>query len=228
MLCKTLHSQPEFPFIVKSDMKNFNSVATAILALGLIILYFLHFKGETTTGKKNNVAAKDSLGTSVSMGPIAYFEMDSIEQHYLYIKDVQAKLKTKEQAISGELEGMRKGYMGRVQQLQSKAPTMSQSEGEAAQAEITQMERNLQQKEARMAQDLQEQQFKLMQDINKKIETYLADYNKNRGFSYIFSRQAGDFIYFRDTVMNITSDLVKGLNEDYVKEQKQGKEEKKD
>ncbi len=208
-------------------MKNFNTVAIAILALGLIILYFLHFKGKAPSGKKTSTTAADSIGTVSTMGPIAYFEMDSIEQQYLYIKDVQAKLKTKEQAISGELQGMKNGYMGRVQQLQSKAPTMSQSEGEAAQAEISQMERNLQQKEARMAQDLQEQQFKLMQDINKKIEDHLANYNKNRGFSYIFSRQAGDFIYYKDTVLNITSDLIKGLNEAYEKEQKQGKEEKK-
>jgi len=209
-------------------MKNLNSIAIAVLALGLIILYFLHFKGETTTGKKSVAPATDSLGARVAMGSIAYFEMDSIEQQYSYIKEVQANLKTREQAIRGELEGMRKGYMGRVQQLQSKAPTMSQSEGEAAQGEISQMERNMQQKEARMAQDLQEQQFKLMQDINKKIEVYLATYNKNRGFSYIFSRQAGDFIYYKDTVMNITNDLIKGLNEEYSKEQKKGKEEKKD
>lgn len=209
-------------------MKYFNSIAIFVLALGLIILYFLHFKGETTIGKKNIALTTDSLGTGVPMGPIAYFEMDSIEQQYLYIKDVQSKLKTREQAITGELEGMKKGYMGRVQQLQSKAPAMSQSEGEAAQGEISQMERNLEQKQARMAQDLQEQQFKLMQDINKKIEVYLATYNKNRGFSYIFSRQAGDFIYYKDTVMNITNDLIKGLNDEYSKEKKVGKEDKKD
>jgi outer membrane protein len=94
------------------------------------------------------------------------------------------------------------------------------------------MERTLQQKEAKMAQELQEEQFKLMQDINKKIEEYLASYNANKGYSYIISRQAGDFIYFKDTTFNITVDLVKGLNDQYNldkggKKEEVKKEEKK-
>jgi outer membrane protein len=207
-------------------MKNFNNIALAVLALAVAVLFFLQFGGNS--GKKGAAptAGMDSSGVSVA-GRIAYFEMDSIEQQYLYIKEVQSKLKQREQVMTAELQGMRNGYMGRIQQLQSKASTMSQQEGESAQAEINQMERTLQQKEAKMAQELQEEQFKLMQDINKKIEEYLKDYNASKGYTYIISRQAGDFIYYRDTTFNITIDLVKGLNEMYNVDKGAKKEEKK-
>jgi len=207
-------------------MKNFNNIALAVLALAVAVLFFLQLGGNS--GKKGAAASTgtDSSGVSVA-GRIAYFEMDSIEQEYLYIKEVQSKLKQREQVMTAELQGMRNGYMGRIQQLQSKASTMSQQEGESAQAEINQMERTLQQKEAKMAQELQEEQFKLMQDINKKIEEYLKDYNASKGYTYIISRQAGDFIYFKDTTLNITIDLVKGLNEMYNVDKGAKKEEKK-
>jgi outer membrane protein len=207
-------------------MKNFNNIALAVLAVAVAILFFLQFNGNS--GKKSPAAAagSDSTGASVA-GRIAYFEMDSIEQQYLYIKEVQSKLKQREQVMTAELNGMRNGYMGRIQQLQSKASTMSQQEGESAQAEINQMERSLQQKEAKMAQELQEEQFKLMQDINKKIEEYLAQYNANKGYSYIISRQAGDFIYYKDSTFDITIDLVKGLNDQYNLDKGAKKEEKK-
>jgi outer membrane protein len=205
-------------------MKHFSNIAIGILALAVGILFFLQFKGTSGKAKDTPAIAKDSSGTPTSTR-IAYFEMDSIEQQYLYIKEVQGKLKQREQSMSGELQGMRNGYLGRVQQLQSKATTMSQQEGEAAQAEINQMENTLKQKEAKLAQDLQEQQFKLMQDINKKIEEYLTEYNQSKGFSYIISRQAGDFIYFKDTTFNVTSDIIKGLNERYNADKGSSKKE---
>lgn len=207
-------------------MKNFNNIALAVLALAVAVLFFIQFKGNAgkTTGTAKASTGKQEDSQS---GRIAYFEMDSIEQKYLYIKEVQSKLKQREQVMTAELQGMRNGYMGRIQQLQQKASTMSQQEGEAAQAEINQMERSLQQKEAKLAQELQEEQFKLMQDINKKIEVYLTEYNAAKGFAYIISKQAGDFIYFRDSTLNITDELVKGLNEKYNADKGEKKEEPK-
>ncbi len=58
-----------------------------------------------------------------------------------------------------------------------------------------------------------------MQDINKKIENYLAEYNKDGKYGYIFSHSAGDFIYFKDSVNNITNNIIKGLNDNYKKPQ---------
>jgi outer membrane protein len=107
--------------------------------------------------------------------------------------------------------------MGRIQQLQSKAATMSQQEGEAAQAEINQMQVSLQQREAKLTQDLQEKQFKMLKEINEKMTEYLKGFNEKKKFAYIISRSPGDFIYFADSAYNITNELIKGLNEAYKK-----------
>jgi outer membrane protein len=208
-------------------MKQINTIITAILAVAVAVLFYLQFKGPNNTNSAKKVTNTDDSTVISYEGRIAYFEMDSVEQQYLYIKDVQSKLKQRERTMTGELQTMRNGYLGRIQQLQSKAPTMSQQEGEAAQAEINQMERNMQQKEAKLAQELQEEQFKLMQDINQKIEGFLTEYNADKGFSYILSRQAGDFIYFKDTTLNITNAIVKGLNERYESEKGAKKEDSK-
>lgn len=206
-------------------MNKLNTIVTGVLALAVGVLFYLHFSGGSAISKKAPAAGGDS-SLVTSEGHIAYFEMDSIESQYLYIKEVQNQLKAKEKAMVGEMDGLRNSYLGRYQQLQQKASTMSQQEGEQAQAEINQMERNIQQKQEKLAQELQEQQFKMMQAINKKIEDYLTEYNASRGYAYIISRSAGDFIYYKDTTYNITAELVKGLNDLYSKEK--DKEKKKD
>jgi len=59
-------------------------------------------------------------------------------------------------------------------------------------------------------------EVKKLQDVKKKIEDYLKEYNKDKGYSYIFSGSP-DLMYFKDTVYNITGDMLKGLNEMYKK-----------
>lgn len=208
-------------------MKHLNTVITVLLAIAVAVLFYLQFRGTGASKKPKSIAVNDS-GVVAQIAPIAYFEMDSVEQQYLYIKEVQNKLKQRERTMTGELEGMRNSYLGRIQQLQAKASTMSQQEGEAAQAEINQMERSMQQKEAKLAKELQEEQFKLMQDINKKIEEFLSEFNADGKYSYILSRQAGDFIYYKDTTLNLTNAIVKGLNEKYNAVKPNSKDENKD
>ena len=58
-------------------------------------------------------------------------------------------------------------------------------------------------------------------EIKTKIENFLKDYNKTRNYSYIISYEQGLF-YYRDTAYNITTDVVKGLN-DFYKDPKNNK-----
>ncbi|TAD84905.1 MAG: OmpH family outer membrane protein [Bacteroidetes bacterium] len=197
-------------------MKHANTIISAVLLAAVAFLFVKVFKTSTVPKISDNTGAAPSHGGN--NGAIAYFEMDSVEQQYAYIKDVRQKIKGQEELITNELGGLKKGYMGRIQQLQSKAATMSQQEGEAAQAEINQMQQSMQQREARLSQELQEQQFKLMQDINKRIEEYLKTYNSKKKYAFILSHSPGDNIYYKDSTLDITKDLIKGLNESYKKQ----------
>jgi outer membrane protein len=190
-------------------MKNISGILNIILLIAVGVLYFLFFK-------KNNTAAKSPAVASgvanVSSGKLAYFDMDSVENRYTYIKNMRDQLKSKEQGINGEMMGLKKKYMDRIQQLQAKAQTMSQQEGEAAQAEINQMQQKIQAREGELTQSIQGDQLKMMQDINKKIEEYLKVFNKDNKYSFIFSHQPGDFIYYKDSLSNITTEVINGLN----------------
>ncbi|MES2776224.1 MAG: OmpH family outer membrane protein [Bacteroidota bacterium] len=200
-------------------MKNASVALNVVLLIAVGVLYFLFFKekkaatGPVVSGVKDN----STLNLPTKIG---YFDMDSVENRYTKIKEVRDLLKEKEQAMSGEMNGLKKKYMDRIQQLQAKAQTMSQQEGEAAQAEINQMQEQIRAKESELTQALQGEQFKMMQDINKRIEEFLKIYNQKKNFAYILSHQPGDFIYFKDSLCNVTSDLVEGLNAAAASEKK--------
>ncbi len=55
-----------------------------------------------------------------------------------------------------------------------------------------------------------------MQDVKTKIEEFLKEYNRDKGYSYIVAYEPGLY-YYKDTIYNITGDVVKGLNAMYNK-----------
>ena len=148
---------------------------------------------------------------------MAYFNLDSLEAHYQYFKDVLDQVKGKENEMNAELSGMEKSYQKKIAEWQKKAPTMSQTEGQEAQQEYAQMQQNYQIRKQTLQESLMKHNEDLKSDIRRKIEDYLKDYNKSKGYNYIISYDANSFIYLKDTANNITDDLVSGLNAAYKK-----------
>ena len=148
---------------------------------------------------------------------MAYFNLDSLEAHYQYFKDVLDQVKGKENEMNAELSSMEKGYQKKISEWQKKAPTMSQTESQQAQQEYAQMQQNYQIRKQTLQESLMKHNEDLKTDIRRKIEDYLKEYNKTKGYNYIISYDANSFIYLRDTANNITDDLVGGLNAAYKK-----------
>ena len=195
-------------------MKNTNTILNIVLLAAVAVLFFLFFK----KGNSSSTTIRKDSDTSIKCAAkIAYFNMDSLEKQYTFIVDSKNQLKAKEQNMTGELDDMRKKFTARAQQLQEKQRTMTQQEGEAAQQEYAQMQQTIQQKQASMSQSLQEENFKMIQEINKNIEDYLKIFNQDKKYAFIFSHTQGDNMFYKDTLYNITREVVDGLNAGYKK-----------
>ena len=53
-------------------------------------------------------------------------------------------------------------------------------------------------------------------NIKNKIEEYLKEFNKDKGYSYIISYEP-ELMFYKDTIYNITDQLIQGLNAAYKK-----------
>ena len=115
----------------------------------------------------------------------------------------------------GELNSLRSSYQRFISELQQKGPGMTQAEQENAQRELQRREREYQSKEADLQNKLQSKQMDKLKELREEIETFLADYNKEKGYAYIFSYEPGMLLYFRDSALNITPDVLQGLNNKY-------------
>lgn len=198
-------------------MKNASLILNLVLLVAVGVLFYLHFAGNKSTGTRVASSTKtDNLSTPGSDCKIAYFDMDSVNNSFVLIKNVKEELGKEEEKINGELTRLQKAYNDRITHYQGQAQSMSQVESEKANREILQLQDKIRTTKQDMEQRYQDLYMRKMQDVKSKVEGYLKEYNKDKGYSYILAYEPG-FIFYRDSALNITSDLISGLNDRYKK-----------
>jgi outer membrane protein len=200
-------------------MKNISTVLSVLALVLTGILFYLHFSSKKVTTVQS-VKTEAAVSKDFS---IAYFDIDSLQEHYDYYKDALADMKKREASMNGELQGLKNKFQQRYQHFQDNARTMTQVDGENAQRELARMEQAYRSKEAELQDNLRNQQMEMTKKMRKEIESYLADYNKDKGYSYIFSYEPGFIMYYKDSMYNITPDVIKGLNDLYKDKKKEAK-----
>ena len=193
-------------------MKNFTLGLNIVLVVAVGILFYLHFSG----AKGANSPTTSTKSVPSGNFRIAYFEGDSVQTQFEYFKEIQNQLQAKGQENSKQLGEMKNIFNSKLQDFQKVAQSLSQAEQASKQQELMQMEKAFQGKEKMMSDEFQDEQFKKLQDVKKKIEDYLKLYNKDKGYAFIFS-SSPDLLYLKDSVYDITPDVIRGLNELYKK-----------
>ena len=194
-------------------MKHLTTILSALALVLVAILFFLHFNHVDKTSK----SATGSVQRDSADFKIAYFDIDSLQTHYEYFKDVTNQIKSRENAMTSELSSLRSSFEKKMKEWQQRGANMSQAEGEAAQREYGQMQQRYEQRQMSLEQELQKHRLDMMTDVRKKIETYLQEYNKSKGYAFILSYEPGFMLYYKDSIYDITDDVIEGLNSTYKK-----------
>jgi outer membrane protein len=191
-------------------MKNILLVINIVLILLVGDLYYLHFqngKGKTVIETKN-----PSSNTIEEKAKVAYIDLDSLQTNYSYYKKIKADFERKQASANDEITKMQRKFQARAVQLQQKAATMNQQEQANAMEEINKMQQQLQERKQGIDNDLFDYNSKMKEDILNRIQDFLKVYNKDGRYSYIFSYEPG-FMFYKDSTLNITPDVIAGLNE---------------
>jgi outer membrane protein len=181
-------------------MKNFTIGLNVVLVIAVAVLFYLHFSSGSKDGK---VSASGTKAVPQGDFKIAYFEIDSIEAHFDYYKEVSNSIQAKAQENSKQLNQLKQTFADKYQELQRSAQTMTQAELNSKQQELMQMEN---------------ESMKKMLDVRQKISDYLKEYNVSKGYAFIVgNNDASIAFYYKDAAYDITADVIKGLNERYKK-----------
>jgi outer membrane protein len=144
---------------------------------------------------------------------IAYFHMDSVQTRFELIQEKDARFKKEGQRLESNLQNEMAKAQARYEELMKKDQSYStQAEVRQDEAELQGLMGKIQQMQQRSEQQLMVLEAEMLNEITAELKGFLEEYNKQAGFDYIFSIQNGGQIWVGNQGLNVTDDMVQGLN----------------
>ena len=183
----------------------------------------------TGCAQKGANAEAGEVTTSVAAGSIVYFNLDEVIEKYDMANDLRSVVETKAQSIQQEVNRRGSKLEKDINAFQEKINKglLISSVAQAQQEKLQQQQNDFQQYAAQKQQEIAEEQQVMMNQLADAIKTFLDNYNAEKGYAMILTTQGGILpapVAAADSSLDITQDILAGLNEEYVKNK--GKENK--
>ena len=212
-------------------MKKLSLALNVILIIAVAILYYFQFKNHSTPS--NNKQVKDAISNeptnkklpedSTYQSKIGYISVDSLQVNYGLYDELKAKLEAKQNRYEKELAAKSKAFQRKVAEFQKKAPTMSQFEGQLKQKELGKEQQKLYDLDNQYSAKFQNELLKLNKQLYKSIKDFINTHNKNNYDIIIGESQTRDFVLDFNKKIDITNEIINGLNEQYNSKKEKNK-----
>ena len=161
---------------------------------------------------------------------IAYVEVDSLMTQYTFAKDYSVTLQKKSNNARNTLNQKGNALQAAAANFQQKLNNngfQSREQAASQQAAIERQQRDLQELQARLENELASETAKFNEALRDSLQNFLKVYNKDKKFDLILAK-SGDNILIADKKLDVTQDVINGLNKRYKPSAKPTADEKKD
>jgi len=167
-------------------------------------------------------AAASAEDSTAVAGSIVFFNMDKVMEGYDMANDLNSVFETKTSGIQAEIDRRGKKLEKDMADFQNKVDKglLTNSVAQAQYQKIQQQQQDYQQYVMRKQQEMSEEQQVMMNQIANAISEYVKEYNADHQYALILTT-AGPIlstpVVTGDPRLDITEDLLAGLNAAYIK-----------
>ena len=198
-------------------MKN-TSLILSIVSLVAVVVFgiLLLTKGGSS---KEGVTNEGQAVEAAAKGDIVYIDLDRILLEYDMANDLRSVVETKVQNIQAEVNRRGQKLENEVKSFQEKLDKglMTRSVAEVQSQKLQQQELDFNNYAAQKQQEIQEEQVVMMNQLGDAIQTFLNNYNEEKQYAMILTNSGGAPVIVADAALDITEDVLAGLNDEYIK-----------
>ena len=198
-------------------MKNTSLILSIISLVAVVVFGILTL---TKGGKGADAQTEgEAVEAAASKGDIVYVDLDRILTEYDMANDLRSVVETKVQNIEAEVTRRGKKLENDVIEFQNKIDKglMTRSVAEAQSQKLQQQEAEFNNYAAQKQQEVNEEQVVMMNQLADAIQTFLTKYNEEKQYAMILTNSGGAPVITADAALDITDDVLAGLNEEYIK-----------
>lgn len=180
--------------------------------IAVAILYYLHF----SSGKTETVNSE-----SINPGEltVAYINSDSVLKHYDFFKVNAEKFETKGKKLDQDLQNRAQSLQNDISAYQRNYGSMTIGQAKAVEEDLAKKRQNLELYQRSLEQELMEEQAKMNEELYKKVTDYLKVYAQDKQLQIVLKFNPSSDLLYGGQSVDITTDVISGLNESYKAEQ---------
>ena len=198
-------------------MKRFASI------LGIAAMTVFASGCANTESSQNTQNAAETAETAAPKGAIVYFNLDRVLQEYDMANELRSVVETKVNSINQEVNRRGDKLEKDINAFRDKINKglLTQSVAEQQSQKLAEQQNSFETYAAQKQQEVLEEQQVMMNQLADAINNYIAEFNADKKYAMIIATQ-GDIlstpVVNADPELDITDDLLAGLNAAYVKQ----------
>lgn len=161
-------------------------------------------------------------GGDIKNGLIAYVEYDSLMNQYEYCKEYAAVLEEKQKDFQQQIASKQSALETAARNFQTKMQNgqiTSEDQYNKEQASLQKKQEEVQKLALELEEKLATEQNKINTALHDSVQNFIKEFNKDGHYAMILAK-AGDNVLYADPSLDITSQVVSGLNKRYKKTSK--------
>lgn len=195
-------------------MKNISLILNAILFVAVGVLFYLQFADNTAKSAPSTVVAPGEL-------KMAYINSDSVLKYYDFFKVNRGKLETKSKKLDQELRGRAQGLQNDYESYQRNVSNLTIGQAKTIEEDLAKKQQNLRLYQESLSQELSGEEGKMNVELYSKITEFLKKYGEEKGIQLVLKFDPTSDVLYGGNSLDITQDVIVGLNEAYKAEQAQ-------
>lgn len=198
-------------------MKNYKRITFVLAAIVSMIIFTQCSLGNDAADTQQPAATEANQGLKV-----VFVDLDTLMANYNFAKDINTDMMRKEEDIKLKLTEKIKNLQANQADFERKYKNNVYATPERAQQEynrIVKMEQDIAQFEQSMAVEFEKEGAEKNKALRDSINAFIKIYNAEKGYDYILTRIGDNFLYANEA-LDITKEVVDGLNSRYVAPEK--------
>lgn len=198
------------------------TIISIIALIGVAVLFVLHFlpKKETIDNKPPKTIDKVTF---------AFVNTDTIWAKYDFVLDVQVDLANLEKIYQNQYATAVSNFQKEYNDYLKKgtAGLLTLNEQKQTEEKLSKKQQEISEMENQLSQKLLDEKTHRNQEVHDTIVNHIARYNKTKNYTFIFEKSFGGGLLFANEGLDITQDILTGLNKEYDEMQKAKEKESK-
>ncbi|TAE04413.1 MAG: OmpH family outer membrane protein [Bacteroidetes bacterium] len=153
----------------------------------------------------------------------AYVNIDTLLERYTFYKDMKKDLETKGRIIDSDLRNRGSNFQNDVVAYKKGVGSMTIDQAKQTEQGLARREQELAQYQQTVEANFAKEEQEMSKKLNENVNDYIKKYAGQNGYTFIFSysrSSTGVGMMYGDASLDITTEVVKGLNAEYKPEKK--------